>query len=174
MGLAIVAVVLACYGQTVGTEQLVGWSARACWWDCGDLGSDFGVSLGYHWPDWLVQISYVAPDGRWLHTSVDGEVWAVEGLRLWRGGHALSGRSWFAGVGLGFYDVGVDMRLSSGTVHDTSSEWAVVAAAGLRWPSGWFVMFAHTMGADASVSGPRGLSGTLDIDGPRIIVGRRF
>ncbi|MBC7289097.1 MAG: hypothetical protein H5T86_13880 [Armatimonadetes bacterium] len=166
---------MAAAGQTIGREALVGWGVSAGWWDCGDLGGTPAAVVSYHWPQWLVQIGYGEPDGVVAGSVVNGEVWAIEGFRLWRSAGAEVKRSWFAGAGAGYYDVGIDGRSAGGGWHDTDTAFGGAIIVGLGWPSGWTAQVEYVVAGGIDVR-PSGSSAPkrIDIDGLRVHVGKRF
>ena len=174
MSSLVASVALVLVAQTAGPEQMVGWSLGAGWERCGDLGHDFATVVGYHWPQWLVQVSYSDPEDSYHGNRLDSDVWAIHAFRLWRPDKAYRTRTWLIGLGVAFVDVGVDSSGPSGSLHDTTSDWGLAAAAGMSWPSGWFAIAEYTFGADAIVNMPDGRKARFDLDGLRLVVGRRF
>ncbi len=145
------------YGQMYDQEASEAWRAHAGWYDLGDAGSDIGFGADYISKDYLVSFDYVSTD----EDGADIDVMSLSASWIWR---MQEKPGTYYGAGVGWYDV--DWAANS----DSDLGYHVVAGTEFGSPDqfgqpAWFAEARYVFGTDFDGG---------DIDGARVLAGRRF
>ncbi len=145
------------YGQMFDQDAFEAWRAHAGWYDLGDAGSDIGFGIDYITKDYLASFDYVSTN----KGTADIDIMSLSASYLWR---MAENPGTYYGVGLGWYDVE--------WAANSDSDFAYHVVAGTEFGSpdqfgepAWFAEAKYVFGTKLTFS---------DIDGVRLVLGRRF
>ena len=145
------------YGQMYDQDAFEAWRLHAGWYDVGDAGSDLGFGADRISRDYLVSFDYVSTN----KGSTDIDIMSVAASYLWR---MADNPATYYGAGVGWYDVDAD------GFGDSDLGYHAVVGTELGSPdefgeAAWFAEAKYVFGTKLTFS---------DIDGVRLVVGRRF